>query len=283
MIIKENLDLTEYNSYRVKAICAKAYFPETDEDIIEIFKNTDKKVILGGGYNTILSKPYYQEPFVIFNKHFGSVEITGNIVSAQAGISLLELSELALENSLSGLETFYDIPSSLGGAVVMNAGAGGEEIKDLLTTVKYFDPASLTFYEKPRDEINFEYRNSFFQKNPHFIIIKAELILRSGVKADILNKMQSIKAARWAKQPKEYPNGGSVFKRPSGKFVGPMIEELGLKGYSVGGAKVSEKHAGFIVNFDNATGADILNLISEIQLKVKTTYDIDLEVEQRII
>lgn len=286
MKIFEEFSLKAYNSYRIEAICKKAYFPETKEDIRELFhlKNEDL-IILGGGYNVLLTKHYYDKSFVIFSPgHFGSIELIGDSeIVAEAGADLKLLSEFALENCLSGLEIYYDIPSSLGGAVVMNAGAGGEDIKALLTKVDYYDPTNDSFECIEAANMQFEYRNSYFQNNPKLIILKAYLKLQPGDCMAIQEKMNRTKDNRWAKQPRDYPNAGSVFKRPPGHFVGPMVEELGLKGFSIGGAKVSEKHAGFIVNFNNASGQDILELITYVKAKVKEAFNVELEVEQRII
>ncbi|WP_026463366.1 UDP-N-acetylmuramate dehydrogenase [Adhaeribacter aquaticus] len=285
MKVFKNFDLTNYNSYKIKAICARAFFPDTEEDIREIYQGkTNNLILIGSGHNIILSKEYYEEDFIIFSGNFESIIFLDDTTfTVEAGATLLQLSEMAYEKSLSGLEMFYDIPSSVGGAVVMNAGAGGEEIKDLLVKVRYYNPHNNTFNEITKEEINFEYRNSFFQRNPGMIITNATLRLEPKDKALIRQKMDSIKEARCAKQPKDFPNAGSVFKRPPGKFVGPMIDELGLKGYSIGGAKVSEKHSGFIINFNNAKGADILNLIEQVKEKVLVKFQIELEVEQRII
>lgn len=279
-----NFDLTQYNSYRLKAVCATAYFPATDAEIREVFqKEKEEKILLGSGHNVILAKDRYAESFVIFADNLSQVSVIGPIIEAEAGTTMLHLSKLALQHSLSGLEVFYDIPSSLGGAVVMNAGAGGEEIKDLLVSVRYYDPVADTFNEIDKAEIGFEYRNSFFQRNPHLIVISAKLLLRAGDQPAIQQKMEDIKTARWQKQPKDFPNAGSVFKRPPGHFVGPLVDQLGLKGYSIGDAQVSKKHSGFIVNTGNATGKDIIELIRYVQHKVKEHYNVHLEVEQRIL
>lgn len=285
MKVVEYLDLTPYNSYRLKAICRKAYFPESEADIQEIFTGSGaiKKIILGSGHNVILSKSSYEDEFVIFSGNFERVEVKGDEIFAEAGVSMYDLSVKALEYELSGLELFYDIPSSLGGAVVMNAGASGEEIKDLLVKVRYYDPIADQFAEIEQAEMDFEYRNSFFQRNPHLIITQAWLQLRKGDKAAVEEKMERNRETRWAKQPKEFPNAGSVFKRPKGHFVGALMDELGLKGYTVGGAKISEKHGGFIVNFNEATGEDILSVIAHAQGRVRDKYNIELEIEQRII
>lgn len=285
MKVIQDFDLTNYNSYRIQSTCAKAYLPETEQDIVDLFTKYDhfKPVVIGGGYNIILSQRSYENDFLIFSDNLSQYKIEDDRIIAQAGVSLYTLSTAARDHSLTGLEIFYDIPSSLGGAIVMNAGASGEEIKDLLVRVKYFDPCNQEVKIIERKDISFEYRNSTFQKNPHLVIMEAELQLKHGNFTDISNKMETTKAARWAKQPKEYPNAGSVFKRPPGRFVGPMIEELGLKGFSLGGAQVSQKHAGFIINVNNATGRDILDLIDMIKTKVRETYGVDLEVEQRVI
>lgn len=284
MKIVRNLDLTNYNSYKIKAHCKRGLFFDTEEEIKNYFElRPHQYILMGSGHNVILSKEHYDEDFIIFNGNFDHVEISGETVIVEAGVFTKELCETACKHNLSGLEMFYDIPSSIGGAIVMNAGAGGEEIKDLLIKVRYLDLADNKIKERYRAEIGFEYRNSFFQQRNDKIILKAWLKLKNGVGREIRERMESIKETRWAKQPKEYPNAGSVFKRPKGYYVGAIIDELELKGLSVGGAKVSEKHGGFIVNFNHAKGADIVRLIEVIKEKVYKKFNIILEVEQRII
>lgn len=285
MRIYQNFNLTNYNSYRVNATCKTAFFPESEQDLIDFFKEKESFVLLGSGHNIILSKSHYEKDFLIFNGNFNHAEVDSQLgmIEAESGITMLELSELALENSLSGIEIFYDIPSSLGGAVVMNAGASGEEIKDVLIKVRYLDLEDFQVKEINKEDISFEYRNSFFQKNTDKIVLKAWMQLKSVEKEVIKEKMETIKAQRWAKQPKEFPNAGSVFKRPPGYYVGAIMDELGLKGFTIGGAKISEKHGGFIVNFDNAKGQDIIDIINEVKSKVLDKFGVDLEIEQRII
>lgn len=285
MITHDNFDLTPYNAYRLKVRCTKVFFPDTEEDLIKIYKeNLDLiKIIIGNGNNIILSKDWYEEEFIILNGCFEKIEVNGTVITAEAGATLLQLSEAALLNSLSGFEIYYDIPSSLGGAVVMNAGTKEGEIKDILVKVRYLDLSDLKIKEINNDEIGFEYRNSFFQKHVKKIVLKAWFQLKSGAPAEIKDKMEQTKQNRWDKQPRDYPNCGSVFKRPKGRYVGPMLDELGLKGFSFGGAQISEKHSGFIINKCNATGQDILKIIAEVQKRVKEKFRVDLEVEQRII
>lgn len=285
MKVIDNLDLTSYNSYRIKASCVKAFFPESEAELVTLLRDSTSipKIIIGNGNNIILSKEFYDEWFIIFNGTFDRIEVKNKTMSALAGATMLHLSNMALAHSLSGLEIFYDIPSSIGGAVVMNAGASGEEIKDILTKVRYLDLVDMLIKEIKRDDIGFEYRNSFFQRNSDKIVLKAWVHLNSGKPEQIREKMERTKGERWRKQPRDFPNCGSVFKRPQGYYVGTMIEELGLKGYSIGGAQISEKHGGFIINKNNASGRDILQLIKIVKRSVKKKYGVDLEIEQRII
>lgn len=282
---EQQFNLKNYNAYRVESICSKAWFPENETDLLEIFSQNKNKrlIILGNGNNIILSKDYYEEEFIILNGCFDKVTVNNTGMEAEAGATLLQLSETALKHHLTGLEIYYDIPSSVGGAVVMNAGTKEGEIKDILVKVRYLDLTDLQIKEIEKNKIEFEYRNSIFQKNQDKIVLAATFKLEFGDKFEIKSKMEAYKAIRWSKQPREFPNCGSVFKRPAGRFVGPMLDELNLKGFTIGGAKISEKHSGFIVNTGKATGKDILNIIKEVQIRVKEKFDIDLEVEQRII
>lgn len=285
MKIYENFDLTLYNSYRIKAACKTAYFPETESEVIAFYASGKPYILLGSGHNVIFSKSFYETNFLIFNGNYDSIDIDpiSGLVEAEAGVTMLKISELALLNELSGVEIFYDIPSSLGGAVVMNAGASGEEIKDILVKVRYLDLADLKVKEIFKEDMGFEYRNSFFQRNTDKIVLKVWLQLKPANKVKISCKMETIKTQRWAKQPKEFPNAGSVFKRPKGYYVGALIDELDLKGYSQGGAKISEKHGGFIINYNNAKGNDILGIIQEVRNRVFKKFGVELEIEQRII
>jgi UDP-N-acetylmuramate dehydrogenase len=285
MRICQNLDLTNYNSYRVKAVCKVAYFPEVEADLSELYqaRKAEQKVLLGSGHNVILAREYYDESFIIFSGNYDKVTINDNIITAETGVTMLHLSELALEKGLSGLEIFFNIPSSLGGAVVMNAGASGEEIKDLLVSVRYYNPQTDTFHDITKAEIGFEYRNSFFQRNPYLVVTAATLELKHGTQEAIRGKMHQIKEARLAKQPQEYPNAGSVFKRPPGYFVGKLIDDLQLKGFAVGDARISEKHGGFIINTGKASGNDIVQLIDHVKRSVREKFELDLEIEQRIL
>ena len=284
MKVFKNLSLKEYNSYRVEAVGREVFFPESENDLLELYKKHSEYILLGSGHNVILSKSYYEIPIIIFNGNFNTIKWDGNRgLEVEAGAMMHDVARVALDYGLTGIEIFYDIPSSLGGAVVMNAGASGEEIKDVLVKVRYLDLEDMEIKEIVKEDLSFEYRNSFFQQNTDKIVLKAWLELAKGLRLRIQEKMETVKAQRWAKQPKEFPNAGSVFKRPKGYYVGAIIDSLELKGFTIGGAKISEKHGGFIVNFNNGSGADIINLIHEVQTRVKKKYNFELEVEQRII
>lgn len=284
MKVCSKLDLTNYNSYKIKSLCDIAFFPETEEDVLDFFATHKEFILLGSGHNIILAKEYYTKPLVIFNGNYSSIRlINDEYLEVEAGAMMWDVAQYALDYSLSGLEIFWDIPSSLGGAVVMNAGASGEEIKDTLFKVRYLDLKDNTIKEIFKKDILYQYRNSFFQKTSDRIVLKAWLKLKKGDSSAIFSKMETIKSQRWAKQPNEFPNAGSVFKRPKGYYVGSIIDDLGLKKYSFGGAKISEKHGGFIINSGGASGKDIISLIQQIKIIVLDKIGIELELEQKII
>ena len=205
------------------------------------------------------------------------VTVNGNTVTARAGAKLSSVCNAAKESSLSGLEFAFGIPGSVGGAVYMNAGAYGGEIKQCITSC-----TSITLDGKIKrynaDEMMLGYRTSAFKQNNE-IILEATFELMSDKKQDVLARMDDFLTRRKDKQPLEYPSAGSTFKRPEGYFAGALVEQSGLKGFSVGGAEVSEKHAGFVINKNNATCEDVLNLIKHIQSTVKTNFGVDLETE----
>ena len=201
---------------------------------------------------------------------------------AGAGVSLARLCIFALDNSLSGLEFAYGIPGTVGGAVYMNAGAYGGEIKDVLKCVTHITLELIT-EQKSVGELSLSYRHSFYSDNDGYFILNAQFELQKDDPKLIKERMDDFLSRRKSKQPIEYPSAGSTFKRPDGYFAGKLIEDCGLKGYRIGGAMVSEKHAGFVINYDNATTEDILNLITYIQKTVKEKTGITLETEVKIL
>lgn len=279
-----NFSLQNYNSYGIKATCREAVFPESIDDIKNFLCEPSPFFIIGCGNNIILSKAYYEERFLIFNDCFKNFEIEQNqVLKAQSGSSLEKISEYCAERGLSGFESFYDIPGSVAGAIFMNAGDANLEIKDILIKVSVLNKTTLQIETRPVEEIDLSYRNSIFQKNKDWVILEAWFQLKRSDEKTVRNLMYNIKKNRWIKQPRTIPNAGSVFKRPKGFYVGKLVEDLGLKGYQIGDAAISEKHAGFIVNKGNATGQQVVELIHYIREKVKNKYGIVLEIEQAVI
>ena len=191
---------------------------------------------------------------------FSNVSINDTVITAGAGASLVKLSHKAAKEGLTGLEFASGIPGSIGGAIFMNAGAYKSDMGYIVSEVKVLTPELevKTLYNK---DLNYKYRSSFLQKNPNYICLEATIVLRHGDKDQIKKLMETRRQKRLIMQPLEYPSAGSVFRNPEDDFAGRLVESCGLKGYSIGGAKVSEKHANFIINADKATASDVKNLI----------------------
>ena len=280
-----DFDLTNFNAYRIHSLASEAYLPESESELIALLSSFSERKfhLIGSGHNIVLSRSYYSCPFIILGSNYSRFSVANEKIYALSGARMEDLAEHAAVCSLTGIEAFVDIPSSLGGAIVMNAGNAEMEISNVINDVTFYCLESLECKVFNCSEVAFGYRSSVFQGDNSKVILSANMYLQEGSQADIVDAMAEIKRARWAKQPREYPNCGSVFKRPPGYYVGTMIESLGLKGATLGGAQISCKHAGFIVNKGGATGADILGLIELAQAKVYAEYGVELEVEQRVI
>ena len=237
--------------------------------------------VLGRGSNLLVSDKGYRGVILSIYKDFQKTEIQGETVTVQAGVLLTTLSGKVLDASLTGLEFASGIPGTIGGAVVMNAGAYGGEMKDIVRKVTVLDQVgevrTLTC-----GEMQFGYRTSLAKKKG-YIVLGAELTLKQGEKEKIREEMQALKAKRIEKQPLEFPSAGSTFKRPEGYFAGKLIMDAGLRGAAVGGAQVSEKHCGFVVNTGNATAADVRELMRQVQGKVQEQFGVHLEPEVRFL
>lgn len=218
---------------------------------------------------------------VIILTAMNQIEVVDHVLTAQAGAGIIQTAEAAYQASLTGLEFAAGIPGSVGGAVFMNAGAYGGEISDVLTSADILT-ADNHVQTLTGAELKFSYRHSLIQEN-NSIVLAAHFDLPTGAAPTIREKMDDLNAQRAAKQPLEYPSCGSVFKRPIGHFVGPLIQKAGLQGHQIGGAQVSMKHAGFIVNVDGATATDYLTLIAYIQKVIWEKFEVRLEPEVRII
>lgn len=237
--------------------------------------------LLGAGSNLLISDKGIRGVVIKLGDGFDYAHAKHDYILAGAGVSLAKLSAEAKNAELTGLEFASGIPGSLGGAIYMNAGAYGGEMKDVLTEVSYIDDDG-TVKTIAGEDCDFGYRKSIFTKG-NKIIISAKLTLKKGNKDGILETMRDLNARRKEKQPLEFPSAGSTFRRPEGHFAGALIESSGLKGCRIGGAEVSTKHAGFIINIDNATARDVQDLITHVQKVVKEKHGVDLEPEVKII
>lgn len=279
----ENASLKYLNTYGIDTNARYLIYPQDIDKLIELLdylkSNNIKYFIIGGGSNIILPDEDF-DGAVISLKKINEVVIEGSKVVAGAGVSLGVLIKKCIVNNLKGLEYLTCIPGSLGGALLGNAGIKDHEIYDYIDSVDIIRDGKIIHYKK--DDIAYSYRNTMF-KDTEDIIVGATFQLDTGNKDEMEEIVEDIRRKRTNTQPLDYPSAGSVFKNPEGDYASRMIESLGLKGYYIGGAKISEKHANFIINFSNATSKNIKELIDYIKLRVKEKYDIDLELEQRII
>jgi UDP-N-acetylmuramate dehydrogenase len=283
--IKENELMKNHTTFKIGGPVDVLVLPRTVEDIritIDYCReNKHPLFIFGLGSNIVVRDRGIRGIALKIGNTLKDIQISGQEIHAQAGVRLSELARKAADNSLSGLEFAEGIPGSLGGAVVMNAGAYDGEMKDVVTEVEAISPSGeKRMFSLP--EMEFDYRKSVFQSNG-YIVVAAKMVLQPGTKLDIQGKMREFAHSRREKQPLEYPSAGSVFRRPPGYFVGQMIEKMGLKGYSIGGAQVSDKHAGFIVNTGGASARDVLELIEIIIKAAREQFGVELEQEIRVV
>ncbi len=240
----------------------------------------EEPFILGRGSNLLVSDSGISRPVIQLDGDFTAITREGNTLRCGAGASLIAVCRAAAENSLSGIEWGYGIPGSLGGGVYMNAGAYGGELRDVLTEVTFLDEAG-EYRTLPAAELSLSYRHSIFEDRPGTVIVGAVLALTPGDPAAIRAAMEDYMSRRREKQPLEYGSAGSTFKRPVGNYASALVDQCGLKGLSVGGAEVSRKHAGFIINRGGATAADVRELIAEVQriVREKTGYTLECEIK----
>ncbi len=278
----ENCPMSSYTTFKIGGPADVLVSPKNEEQLKRVISLLREYSIpfmpLGKGSNLLISDEGIEGAVVHIADGFDKIELLEeNIVSCGAGASLAALCSFALNEGLSGVETAYGIPGSVGGAIYMNAGAYGGEMKDIVRAVTYLSSDG-EIKRAEAEELDFSYRHSRFSgKND--VILSAEFCLMSDDKSAIRERMDDYVGRRKAKQPLNFPSAGSVFKRPEGHFAGALIEQCNLKGYQIGGAQVSEKHAGFIINVGNATCADVLALIEHIKKTVLEKFEVELESE----
>ncbi len=278
-IIKENLPLAKHSSFKIGGPADLVAFPRTKEELASLLalakKENVKTLVVGNASNMLFDDAGFRG-LIIFTTAMKTVTWGEDYVEADAGASLTAIAGEAARRGLSGLEFAYGIPATVGGAVYMNAGAYNAEISSVLTESTYFDGESIR--TRPLCDHAYGYRKSIYQTSGD-IILSARFALKKGNAEDIKKLCEERMTARKEKQPLEFPSAGSVFKRPEGYFAGALIEKCGLKGYRIGGAEVSEKHAGFIINRGGATSSDVLSLIEYIRAEVMKTFGVYLETE----
>lgn len=282
--LKLNEPMSAHTSFRIGGPADMLYEPETEEELIaalDMARSENVPVtVIGNGSNLLVSDKGIRGLVIKIGKKFSGISKDGECVTVKAGTLMSQFGMFALDNELGGAEFAHGIPGSVGGGIFMNAGAYGGELKDIAVSAEYIRDGKLLKMDK--DEMELGYRTSIFQ-TLDAVVTSVTFRLYPDTRENILAKMNDFKSRRQEKQPLEFPSAGSTFKRPEGYFAGALIEKAGLKGKTIGGAQVSEKHAGFVINKGGATASDVLNLIKYIQKSVFESSGVMLEMEVKII
>lgn len=283
--IRTDEPMSKHTTFQIGGPAEFFVVPQTIEElgqIIQLCKAGEVPFfVLGRGSNLLVSDEGMEGVVIQLYDNFSGFSIEGNVVKAEAGVMLSKLGYALKEAGLAGFEFAAGIPGTLGGAVRMNAGAYGGEMKDIVSAVQLMDYNG-NLLEKDVSEMEFHYRHSILEKEP-YIVIGATLTLEQGDKKEIEAKMEELAIARKTKQPLEYPSAGSAFKRPEGYFAGKLIMDAGLRGYQVGGAQIAEKHCGFVINKGNATAKDVIKLLCDVKDKVREKFQVELEPEIKLV
>lgn len=283
--VKQQEPMSRHTTFRIGGLADFYLCPHSTkevQEIVEICKEENLPYfVLGNGSNLLVSDKGYRGVVIQLWKNFSDITVKDCCIQAKAGALLSKVAAEALEAGLTGMEFASGIPGTIGGAAFMNAGAYGGEMKDIIKSVKVLDTQGEVRI-LPKEELKMGYRTSIV-KEKGYTVLSVELELSKGNREEIRNTMEDLKERRTSKQPLEMPSAGSTFKRPEGYFAGKLIMDSGLRGFSVGGAQVSEKHCGFVVNKGGATAMDVLNLIREVQRRVKEQFGVDLETEVRFL
>lgn len=279
--IKKDVSFKTMTTLRIGGTAAYVATPENMialQALIETIKKLNIPFkVFGKGSNILCGDGYYPGVIILLDRHFDDYYFDDENIIAQAGCSIIAIAYGVMKKGLSGLEWSCGIPATLGGCLYMNAGAYKSSMKDIVTEVLVLKDGNFVWLSN--EECQFAYRKSIFQQHPDWIILACKMKLKQGDSKQIASLMDDRKARRMATQPLNYPSAGSVFRNPQDTFAWSLIDGIGYRGKQVGGAMVSDKHPNFIVNSGNATCEDFLNLVNQIQTKVKATYDIDLIME----
>lgn len=283
--IEKDISLSTLTTYKTGGIAKLVVYPNNINNLKQllklIHKHNIKYFILGKGSNTLFSDKEFNGVIIKLDK-LNNFEIKETEIYVESGMILSKLVQASIKNELTGLEFAIGIPGTIGGAIYMNAGAYGSKMSNIVKSVIVLDE-KLQIEEIPLEKLKFDYRYSIFQANKNLICVAANIKLEHGNHDEIDSKIKENLLKRKNSQSLEYPSAGSVFRNPEGNYAGKIIEELGLKGKNIGGAEISTKHANFIINKNNASSYDILNLIKLVQKEVKDKYKIDLKLEQQLV
>lgn len=283
--IKENVLMKDYTTMKIGGPADILIEPNTTfqiKNIVEIAKSTNTKLtIIGNGSNLLVRDKGIRGIVIVLKDNFSKIKIEDNIASAQAGATLRNTAIKSFENNLTGMEPVSGIPGTVGGAIIMNAGAYGAEMKDIVKSVTCMDKEG-NIFNYSNQEMDFSYRNSLASEND-LIVLEVSFELEVGNHDEIIEKFEDFDFKRSSRQPLDKNSAGSTFKRPEGHFASKLIDDAGLRGYTVGRAMVSEKHAGFLINIDNSSCENMLKLISDVQKIVYDKFNVRLEREVKLI
>ncbi len=277
--------MKNHTTFRIGGPADALALPKTPEEVAEVVRfcheHAQSYYVLGNGSNLLVSDEGYRGLVLQLYRNFNDIQVNGETITVQSGAMLAAVARTAYQTGLTGLEFASGIPGTIGGAVVMNAGAYGGEMKNVLKEVTVLTKEGEVLVI-PAKALELGYRTSVIPKNG-WIVLGAVLQLKKGDQEHILARMEELKEQRITKQPLDLPSAGSTFKRPEGYFAGKLIMDAGLRGFTVGGAQVSEKHCGFVVNRGNATAADVWELICEVKRRVKEMTGVELEPEVKLL
>ena len=277
--------MKNHTTFRIGGPADALALPKTPEEMAEVVRfcheHAQPYYVLGNGSNLLVSDEGYRGLVLQLYRNFNDIQVNGETITVQSGAMLAAVARTAYQTGLTGLEFASGIPGPIGGAVVMNAGAYGGEMKNVLKEVTVLTKEGEVLVI-PAKALELGYRTSVIPKNG-WIVLGAVLQLKKGDQEQILARMEELKEQRITKQPLDLPSAGSTFKRPEGYFAGKLIMDAGLRGFTVGGAQVSEKHCGFVVNRGNATAADVWELICEVKRRVKEMTGVELEPEVKLL
>ena len=283
--IQKDEPMKKHTTFRIGGPADYFIMPSNEKELAETIRVCREFsipiYIVGNGSNLLVGDKGFRGAIIQLYKSMGTFQVEGNQITAQAGCSLAQIANAALDAALTGFEFAAGIPGTLGGAVVMNAGAYGGEMKDVLKEVTVMTAAG-EILVLPAEKLEMGYRTSLV-KTKGYLVLSAVIVLEQGNQEAIKARMKELTEQRVSKQPLEFPSAGSTFKRPEGYFAGKLIMDAGLRGYQTGGAQVSEKHCGFVINKDNATAADVCRLLRDVQDKVKEQFGVTLEPEVKFL